>query len=128
MANKDLKPAAFAAGIAVVGTIAIFSMRKKKGCRELPNIWDEEGPLHMTQSAQDDAFELTRYKIREYVLSNEDYTLSDIVMSVADGIKECKWEKLETDEQKEVWSGIEQIVKSEIQAYKQNPDAWMASV
>lgn len=83
--------------------------------------------MHMTQSSQDQTIELARYKIREHVLAVEKYTLSDIVMAVADGLRECKWENLETDQQKQVWSGIENIVKREIQAYNQDPDAWMAS-
>lgn len=128
MARDDLKPAAWAAGILVVGGIVFFASKKKKSCRELPDIWSKEGPLHMTQSAQDETFELAKYKIREHVLSRKGYTLSDIVMAVADGLRECKWEDLETDQQKDVWRGIEQIVKSEIQAYDQDPDAWMASV
>jgi len=128
MANEDINPAVLAAGILVVGGIYYFSTKKKKSCRELPDIWAEEGPLHMTQSAQDETFELAKYKIREYALSRKGYTLSDIVMSVADGLRECKWEDLKTDQQKDVWKGIEQIVKSEIQSYEQDPDAWMASV
>jgi hypothetical protein len=125
--NLDLRPAAFLAGMAVVGGVLIFSSRKRSACRKLPDIWSEEGPMHLTPSAQDDAFELARYKIREYVLSNAEYKTSDIVMSVADGLRECKWESLETDQQKQVWAGIEQIVKSEIQSYRQNPDSWLAS-
>lgn len=127
MGKQDLKPAAIAAGLAVVGGIIFFSSKKNHSCKKLPDIWSEEGPLHLTQEAQEDAFKLARYKIREYVLSNENYITSDIVMSVADGLRECKWEKLETDQQKQAWSGIEQIVKSEIQNYKQNPDNWLAS-
>jgi len=128
MAEKDLRPAALIAGAVVIGGVFLFSSRKKKACTELPDIWSKEGPLHMTKEAQDEAFGLAKYKIREYVLSNADYTLSDIVMSVADGLRECKWENLESDQQKQVWSGIEQIVKSEIQAYRQDPDGWLASV
>lgn len=128
MSKTDMKPAALAAGIFVIGGIMLFSSKKKKACQELPGIWSEEGPIHMTQESQNEAFELTKYKIREYVLSAEEYTRADIVMSVADGMRECEWEKLKTDQQKEVWSGLEQIVKSEIQAYNQNPDAWMASL
>jgi len=128
MANEDINPAVLAAGILVVGGIVFFASKKKRSCRELPDIWSEEGPLHMTQPAQDETFELAKYKIREYALSRKGYTLSDIVMSVADGLRECKWEDLKTDQQKDVWKGIEQIVKSEIQSYEQDPDAWMASV
>jgi len=128
MANRDLKPAAWAAGIVVVGGIFFFASKKKKSCQELPDIWSDEGPLHMTQDAQDETFELAKYKIREYALSQKGYTLGDIVMSVADGLRECKWEDLETDQQKAVWSGIEQIVKSEINSYEQDPDAWMANL
>lgn len=128
MARDDLNPAALVAGIFVVGGIVFFASKKKRSCRGLPDIWSEEGPLHMTQSAQDETFELTKYKIREYALSRKGYTLSDIVMAVADGLRECKWEDLETDQQKDVWQGVEQIVKSEIQSYEQDPDAWMASV
>ncbi len=127
MAKTDLRPAALAAGIFVIGGVVLFSRKKRKACLELPDIWSEEGPMHMTQGSQDEAIELTRYKIREYVLSAKSYTRSDIVMAVADGLRECKWENLETDQQKQVWEGIEQIVKSEIQAYNQSPDAWMAS-
>lgn len=128
MANKtDLRPAALAAGLVVIGGIILFSKKKKAACLELPEIWSEDGPMHMTQESQDEAFDLTRYKIREYVVSTKPYTRSDIVMAVADGLRECKWESLETDQQKEVWAGIEQIVKTEIQAYNQDPDAWMAS-
>jgi hypothetical protein len=127
MSKTDLRPAALAAGIVVIGGIVLFSRKKKKACLELPDIWSEEGPMHMTQSSQDQTIELARYKIREHVLAVEKYTLSDIVMAVADGLRECKWENLETDQQKQVWSGIENIVKREIQAYNQDPDAWMAS-
>lgn len=127
MANKGLKPAAIAAGLAVLGGIVFFSSRKRTSCRKLPGIWSSEGPMHLTQEAQDDAFELARYKIREYVLSEEDYKTSDIVLAVADGLRECKWENLETEQQEDVWSGLEQIVKSEIQLYKQDPDGWLAS-
>jgi len=125
--SRDMRPAALLAGAAVLGGVLLVTSRKKAACRDLPDIWSEEGPLHLTSKAQEDSFEMARFKIREYVLSHSNYRTSDIVMSVADGLRECKWETLESDQQKQVWAGIEQIVKSEIQSYKNDPDAWLAS-
>jgi len=128
MSKTDMRPAVLIAGAVVIGGVALFATKKRNSCRKLPDIWSEEGPLHLTPDAQDDAIRLAKYKIREHVLSREPYTLADIVMSVADGLRECKWEDLETEQQRQAWAGIEQIVKSEIKAYEQNPDAWNADV
>ncbi len=125
MAKQNLRPAALATGIVVVGGIVLYSMRKKSRCQKLPDIWTEEGPLHMSREAQDDALELARYKIREYVLAGEIYKLSDVQMHVADELRDCAWEKLESDEQKQVWSGIGQIVNEVNQRAKQDPDGFL---
>lgn len=127
MAKEDLKPAAIAAGLVVIGGIALFASRKKRRCEKLPDIWAEEGPLHLTEWAQDEAFESARYKIREYILAGEIYKLSDVQMYVADQLRDCAWEKLETDEQKQVWEGIRQIVNEVNQRAKQDPDGFLQS-
>ena len=127
MANKDIQPAVLAAGLVVVGGIVLFSMRKKSRCEKLPDIYAEEGPLHLTEDSQDRAFESARYKIREYILAGEIYKLSDVQLYVADELRDCAWEKLETDEQKAVWSGISQIVNEVNQRAKQDPDGFLKS-
>ncbi len=127
MAKKDLRPAALAAGLVVIGGITLYSMRKKKRCTQLPDIWDEDGPLHLTQEAQDRAFEYARYKMREYILAGEVYKLSDVQMHVADSLRDCKWEKLKTDHQKDVWNGIRDIVNEVNQRVKQDHDGFLKS-
>lgn len=127
MAQKDIQPAVLAAGLVVVGGIVLFSMRKKSRCEKLPDIYAEEGPLHLTEDSQDRAFEAARYKIREYILAGEVYKLSDVQLFVADELRDCAWEKLETDEQKAVWHGIGQIVNEVNQRAKQDPDGFLKS-
>lgn len=128
MAKQDLRPAALVAGAVVLGGIVFFSVQKKRGCSNLPNIWAKEGPLHLTQEAQDEAFELARYKLREYMLDEKaEYKLSDIQMYVADSLRDCSWEKLETQHQKDVWRGIGQIVNEVNQRAEQDPDGFLKS-
>ena len=105
MADTDLKPGAIAAGLLVVGAVLVFSSRSKRRCTKLPDIHHEAGPLHLTRESQDEATELARYKIREYILAGEIYKLSDVQMYVADELRDCSWENLETAEQKEAKSG-----------------------
>lgn len=127
MGEKDkIQPAVLAAGLVVVGGMVLFSMRKKNRCEKLPDIYAEEGPLHLTPDAQDSAFEAARYKLREYMLSGDEYTLSDVNLYVADELRDCAWEKLETDEQKAVWAGIAQIV-NEVNQRAKNPDEFLKS-
>lgn len=126
MANDDLRPAAVAAGVLVVGGVFLFARNKKRSCTHLPGIWDERSKLHLTKDAQDEAIRLAKYSIREHVLSKEGYTLKDIVETVACGLRECDWTELNTDQQKQAWEGVEQIVKSEINSYNSDPDLWMA--
>jgi len=125
--NTDLKPAAVAAGILVVGGVIAFSMRKKNRCAKLPDIHEKSGPLHLTSETVDEATELARYKLREYVLAGETYKLSDVQMHVADELRDCSWENLKTDEQKEVWAGIGKIVNDVNQRAKQDPDGFLKS-
>lgn len=127
MADKNIQPAVLAVGLVVVGGIVLFSMRKRNRCEKLPDIWAEEGPLHLTPEAQDDAFEMARYKIREYILAGEIYKLSDVQMYVADELRDCAWEKPNTDEQKQVWSGLGQIVTQVNARAKQDPDGFLKS-
>lgn len=127
MKDENLKPAAILAGALVVGGIIAFGVRKKRRCTQLPGIWTDEGPFHMTQECQDEAFELARYKIREYILAAEVYKLSEVQMHVADEIRDCAWEKLETDQQKEVWAGIGMVVNEVNQRAKQDPDEFLKS-
>ena len=122
MAKKDLRPAALAAGIVVVGGVILYSMRKKKFCTELPDIWTEEGPLHLTADAQEEAFELARGKLLEYMISSSDYKLSDIYMYVADSLRDCAWEDPESKQQKEALGGIKTIVNQVNAEAKQDPD------
>jgi len=127
MANIDLKPAAIAAGLVVIAGAFLYSAKRKRACTELPGIWSEDGPLHLTREAQDEVMELARYKIREYMLTSGEYTLSDVQMYVADSMRDCAWEKLNTDEQKQVWAGIKHIVNEVNQRAKQNPDGFLQS-
>ncbi len=125
--KSDMKPAAIFAGVAVLGGLLFYSSRKKKRCTDLPEIWSEGGPLHLTKSAQDEAYDSARYKIREYMLSNEQYTLADVTMAVADELRDCAWEDLESDKQKQAWSGIKSIVGEVNRRAKADPDAFRAS-
>lgn len=127
MPNTDLKPGAIAAGLLVAGAVLVFSSRNKRRCTKLPDIHHEAGPLHMTRESQDEALELARYKVREYILAGEIYKLSDVEMYVADELRDCSWENLETTEQKEVWAGIRQIVNEVNQRAEQDPDEFLMS-
>ena len=127
MAKKDLQPAVLAAGLVVVGGIVLYSMRKKSRCEKLPDIYAEEGPLHLTEDSQDRAFEAARYKLREYMLSGKEYKLSDVQLYVADELRDCAWEKLKTDEQKAVWTGIGQIVNEVNQRARDDADGFLKS-
>jgi len=127
MPNTDIKPAAVAVGVVVVAGVILYSMKKKRSCTELPGIWSKDGPLHLTREAQDEAMELARYKIREYMLTSGEYTLSDVQMYVADSLRDCAWEKLKTDEQKQVWAGVKHIVNEVNQRAKQDPDGFLQS-
>lgn len=127
MSGRDIQPAVLGVGLLVIGGLFVFSSRKKRLCKNLPDIWTEEGPLHLTIEAQEDAFELSRNKIREHVIAGGIYKLSDIQMYVADGLRDCAWEKLSTNEQKQVWSGIGEIVNEVNQRAKQDPDAFLKS-
>lgn len=125
--KKDIQPAVLAAGLIVVGGIFVYSHRKKRRCEKLPDIYSEDGPLHMTQEAQDKAFESARYKLREYMLSGKEYKLSDIELSVADQLRDCAWETLESDEQKAVWEGISSIVNEVNEVAKVDPEGFLKS-
>jgi len=128
MAEKDkVQPAVLAAGLVVVGGIVLFSMRKKSRCEKLPDIYAEEGPLHLTQESQDRAYEAAQYKLREYMLAGESYKFDDVVLYVADELRDCAWEKLKTDEQKAVWSGIKHIVNEVNQRAKADQDEFLKS-
>lgn len=122
MADKDLRPAALAVGIIVVGGVILYSMKKKKYCTELPGIWTEEGPLHLTEEARDEAFELARSKLLDYMISASDYKLSDIYMYVADSLRDCAWEDLESEQQRQAFGGIKTIVNQVNEEAKQDPD------
>lgn len=109
---KDLQPAAIAAGVVAVAGVILFARKERKKCKELPGIWDEDGPLHLTEEAQEDAFDLSRSKFREYILQGEEVeSLNDISMHVADSLRDCNWEELETKQQLQAWEGIKSIVK-----------------
>lgn len=125
--KKDIQPAVLFAGLVVVGGIIIYSQRKRHRCEKLPDIYSKDGPLHLTQEAQDKAFEYARYKLREYILSGKEYRISDIELSVADQLRDCAWEKLESDEQKASWGGISSIVNEVNQMAKADPEEFLKS-
>lgn len=125
--KNDIRPAALVAGALVVGGLIALSARKKRRCTELPDIWAEEGPLHLTLDSQDEAYELARYKIREYMLAGEAPKLDEVQTHVAAGLRDCAWDKLETDKQEEVWEGIGQIVADVNARAKKDPDEFLQS-
>ena len=127
MANGDLKPGAIVAGLLVVGGVLALSSRRKKRCTKLPDIYSEDGPIHLTREAQDKALDLARYKLREYIVAGHIYKLSDVHMYVADELRDCSWENLETEEQKQTWKGIGQIVNEVNQRASQHPDEFLQS-
>lgn len=127
MAKENIQPIVLAAGLIALGGVVLFAAKKKKKCEKLPSIYTEEGPIHLTQASQDQAFEAARYKLREYMLANEEYKLSDIVLHVANELRDCAWDKLKTDEQKAVWSGITQIVNEVNQLAKNDPEGFLKS-
>jgi len=126
---KDLQPAAIAAGAIVVGGLLFMAHKKRKKCRELPGIWSEEGPLHLTPEAQEEAEEIARQKIKAYIMASDEppVTLNDIVMSVADELRDCAWEDLETEHQKQVWHGIKSIVEHVNEEARQDRSAFLRS-
>ncbi len=129
MARKNkIRPEVVGAGVAVVGGVIFFSWRKRRRCKKLPKIWAEEGPIHLTNSTQDEVFDLTEHKIREYALAGEEFTVDDITMAVANELKDCDWSDRKTVQQREAWSSIKLIVKKEIELYQNDPDLWMDSM
>ena len=126
-AKADFTPAVLLAGALVVGGVILYSARKKSRCTKLPEIWEEDGPLHLTRETVDEALDLARYKIREYIMAGKIYKLSDVQMYVADQLRDCSWENLETDEQKQAWAGIREIVNEVNQRAKENPDEFLGS-
>ena len=123
MARIKIRPEVLGAGAAVIGGVLFFSMRKTRRCKRLPNIWTEEGPIHLTNDAQDEVFDLTEHKIREYVLADEEFTVDDIVMAVANELKGCNWDNRKTVQQREVWDSIRLIVRKEIEISPRSPVA-----
>ena len=125
--KKNIEPVVLAVGAAVIAGVVLFSANKKRRCKKLPDIYAEEGPLHLTEDAQDRAYEAARYKLREYMLANEQYSASDVRLYVADQLRDCSWEDLDTDEQKAVWEGIGMIISEIAQQADANPDAFLSS-
>lgn len=126
MAADKVQPVVLAAGLLVVGGLVAYSMRKKSRCEKLPDIYAPEGPLHLTPDAQDLAYEAARYKLREHLLAGEPRKFDEVVLYVADELRDCAWEKLKTDEQKAVWAGIKHIV-NEVNQRAANPDEFLGS-
>ena len=127
MADK-IQPAVLAVGLVVVGGLVLYSMRKKSRCEKLPEIYTEDGPLHLTEESQDRAREAARYKIREHLLAHQDgMNFDEVMLYVADELRDCKWEKLKTAEQKAVWAGIRHIVEDVNEQAIADPDKFRES-
>lgn len=130
---QDDRNAMIALGIATgVGMLAFFTGRRiVRTCTDLPDVWSEEKPLHLTVQAQKKALDFIRRKYRDYMISGpleDNYSTDAMHLEVANYIQKCNWKSLPSLKAREVWDGLRMLVKSVEKEAESNPEAFLASV
>jgi hypothetical protein len=125
---NEIKPTALLAGLAVLGGVMLFASKKKKQCTELPGIYDEESPLHITEEYHAQAYQAAKMRIRDNLLTKQGpSSLTDTKLHVAKQLRQCDWEKLTTFQQKAVWNAISVIVEEVNALAIADPEAFQLS-
>lgn len=110
--SSGIRPEAIAAGVAVTLGIAWLATRKKSKCKNLPGIYNEKGPLHISQPSYDEADRYIRLRIRDHITANAPLNAADIQVEAANELEECdNWgdSTKMSDNQKAVWKTIKFI-------------------
>lgn len=128
MDTNDIKPVALIAGLAVIGGLLLFKRHERISCEELPDIYDENSPLGITEDYHDQAYHAARARIRAIIQSDgEAESITDTKLYVANQLKDCDWSKLTTHEQKRVWNAISTIVEDVTAQAQADNDAFLQS-
>ena len=115
MAKKSdgISTGAIAAGAAVAIGIVYFATKSKTKYSRLPDIWKEEGPLHLTDDALSDADHFIRRRMREYIIAGTGINRADLQLEAAHHLEDCKhWgnEEKMSDKQKQVWEALNDLI------------------
>jgi len=114
MQTKDekIRTLAYVAGAVVAGGLFVAYASRRRKCKTLAGIHDENDPLHLTPDAYETAHDYAEELIARYVISGKEIGgRSEVYLKVAEHVQSCAdWEDPPTEEIEQSFEGIKAIV------------------
>lgn len=113
--GNAIRPEALAAGLVVAVGLYIWYQKVEGYCVDFEELWKEEGPIHIKQGVQEEAFQEAGLKLRSVDAAGAKgkYSKEELAFHVAYQIApKCDWVSISQGEGgrgKQVWDGFQQI-------------------
>ena len=104
---------ALLAGLGVAGTILYFMHKRHVRCSQFPDIYSENGPIHLLPEADHDVREFIAIKLDDAETANIDLPTEKLTKMAAQHVApDCDWDwgNLETVKAQQIYASISTIV------------------
>ena len=118
MAKTAVRPEALAAGAVVMFGMALLYNRASNRCVEFHDLWQKDGPIHLQQHIQDQAFDHAAMKLRSADAAGRILT----VFQVRDYLLEhfepkCNWDSMRSERGKVIMESFTDIERYAVQKF-----------
>lgn len=125
MKGDAIRPEALAAGAVVIMALTFLYNKEQNRCVEFRDIWKEEGPIHLQQHVQDEAFARASIKLRSADAAGTQLTVFQLRDWLLDSFEpKCAWGAMESDRGKKIMQSFTDIARYSVDKfYAEKPSA-----
>ena len=118
MAKTAVRPEALAAGAVVMFGMALLYNRASNRCVEFNHLWKKDGPIHLQQHIQDEAFEHATTKLRSADAAGKILTVFEVRdYSLEYFEPKCAWAEMANGRGKVIMKSFTDIARYAVQKF-----------
>jgi len=115
VAKDSIRPMALGLGAVTMFAMALLYNKESNRCVEFPHLWKNEGPLHLQQWVQDEAFELAAAKLRAADAAGSKMTLFELRDALLTHFEpKCSWGSIENERGRKIVDSFADIARYSI--------------
>jgi len=118
VAKTAVRSQALAAGAVVMFGMALLYSRSSNRCVEFRHLWKKDGPIHLQQHIQDEAFDHAAMKLRSADAAGEILTVEQVRDYLLEHFEpSCDWPDMTNDRGKAIVKSFTDIARYALQSF-----------
>jgi len=118
VANNAIRPEALAAGVVTLLAMAFLYNKEANRCVEFDDIWKEDGPIHIKQHIQDEAFAEAQAHLRSADAAGQQLTVFALRDWLLDCFEpKCNWGSIQSERGEKIFQSFTDIARYSIDKF-----------